>query len=55
MIKNKKTYNKPTKQEIRNLLYQYQTEQFDFAEKIGIKYSGKKINISRKFTAMEKL
>jgi len=36
MIKNKKTYNKPTAQEIRNLLHQYQTERFDSAEKLAL-------------------
>jgi len=36
MIKNKKTYNKPTAQEIRNLLHQYQSERFDSAEKLAL-------------------
>ncbi|MDC0532832.1 sulfotransferase [Candidatus Pelagibacter sp.] len=34
--KNKSNNSNPTEQEIRNLLYQYQTEQLDFAEKIAL-------------------
>ena len=36
MIKNKKIFNKPTDQDIKNLFQQYLSEQFDTAEKIAL-------------------